>query len=53
MFDVLISLFIACVVWWSPVQPHEDQPGWDCMTMGNHVCGVSWDVLDGDVVEAG
>jgi hypothetical protein len=20
-------------------QPEEDQPGWDCHTMGNHQCG--------------
>lgn len=22
----------------------EDESGWDCTTMGNHICGVSWDI---------
>ena len=26
------------------VTPEEDQPGWDCRTMGNHVCGPNNDM---------
>ncbi|WP_157897077.1 hypothetical protein [Mycobacteroides salmoniphilum] len=21
----------------------EDESGWDCKTMGNHICGIGWD----------
>lgn len=22
----------------------EDESGWDCATMGNHICGIGWDI---------
>lgn len=25
------------------VQPEEDEPGWDCTTMGNRICGPEGD----------
>lgn len=25
------------------VQPEEDEPGWDCATMGNRICGPESD----------
>lgn len=25
---------------------HEDDPRWDCLTMGNRVCGPNWQPID-------
>lgn len=37
MIAILISLIIAVM----PIHHiEEDEPGWDCTTMGNHQCGA-------------
>jgi hypothetical protein len=37
----------------TPKHPQEDEPGWDCRTMGNHICGPGndQDVPPGDYTE--
>ena len=36
----------------APVQCEEDQPCWDCHTMGNHICGPTSDAAPLDTVTA-
>jgi hypothetical protein len=47
MIDVFISLLLVCVMWAGHADVEEDQVGWDCMTMGNQVCGTNWDMQGG------
>ena len=29
----------------------EDEPGWNCLTMGNHSCGPEWTPFWGDIYD--
>lgn len=35
-----VSELPAGWTWGAPEPCHEDQPCWDCRTMGNRICGV-------------
>lgn len=35
----LIAAIAAAAAMMLADPPLEDEPGWDCATMGNHVCG--------------
>lgn len=38
---MLTTITAAALIALAPLTgPQEDDPGWDCRTMGDHVCGV-------------
>ena len=39
MFATTLVAVVAAAILGAPAQMQEDDPGWDCATMGNHICG--------------